>query len=163
MSVNGEIIVRVADLRAGCGTDVLMTVGLGSCVAIVLHDPVAKVGGLAHVLLPSPALGRKDDNPAKFPQTAVPQLLELMARGGASTRRTTARLAGGASMFASLAAPGTIQMGERNLVACRETLSQHGLALVGEATGGDYGRTVKLWVADGRMEVSSVSHGIQSL
>ena len=161
--MNGEIIVRVADLRAGCGTDVLVTVGLGSCVAIVLHDPVARVGGLAHVLLPSPALGRKDDNPAKFPQTAVPQLLELMARGGASSRRMTARLAGGASMFASLAAPGTIQMGERNIVACRETLSQHGLALVGEATGGDYGRTVKLWVADGRVEVSSVSHGVQSL
>jgi chemotaxis protein CheD len=161
--VTGEIIIRVADLRAGSGPDVLVTVGLGSCVAVVLHDPVAKVGGLAHVLLPSPALSRRDDNPAKFPQTAIPRLLELMAQKGASGRRITARLVGGASMFAALAAPGTIQMGERNLVACRQTLYQHGVALVGEATGGDFGRTVKLWVADGRVEVSSVSHGIQSL
>jgi chemotaxis protein CheD len=161
--VSGEIFVRVADLRAGGGDDILVTVGLGSCVAIVLHDPAAKVGGLAHVLLPSPALSRKDDNPAKFPQTALPRLLELMAERGASTRRVTARLVGGASMFASLAAPGTIQMGERNVVACRQTLNQHGVPLVGEATGRDYGRTVKLWVADGRVEVSSVSHGVQSV
>jgi chemotaxis protein CheD len=161
--VSGEILVRVADLRVGSEDDVLVTVGLGSCVAIVLHDAVAKVGGLAHVLLPSPALTRKDENPAKFPQTALPRLLELMSRLGASPRRVTARLVGGASMFTGLAAPGTIQMGERNSVACRQALHQHGVALVGQATGGDYGRTVRLWVADGRVEVSSVWHGTQSL
>ena len=161
--MSGEIIVRVADLRVGSSGDVLMTIGLGSCVAVVLHDPVAKVGGLAHVLLPSTALGRKDDTPAKFPQTAVPRLLELMAELGASTRRVSARLVGGASMFAGLAAPGTIQMGERNTVACRQVLIQLGVPIAGQATGGDYGRTVKLWVADGRVEVSSVSHGVQTL
>jgi chemotaxis protein CheD len=161
--MNGGIIVRVADLRVGANDDVLVTIGLGSCVAIVLHDATAKVGGLAHVLLPSQALSRKDDNEAKFPQTAIPRLLELMSQRGAHTRRVTARLAGGASMFASLAAPGTIQMGERNSVACRQVLIQHGVPIVAQATGGDYGRTVKLWVADGRVEISSVSHGVQSL
>jgi chemotaxis protein CheD len=158
-----EIVVRVADLRAASGSAVLVTVGLGSCVAILLHDPVARVGGLAHVLLPSPALGRPDADPAKFPQTALPRLLELMGREGASTRRVTARLVGGASMFAALAAPGTIQMGERNVVACRQTLNQHGLALTGEATGGDHGRTVRLWASDGRVEITSVAHGLQTL
>jgi chemotaxis protein CheD len=161
--VIGETIVRVADLRVGSNSDVLVTIGLGSCLAVVLYESTAKVGGLAHVLLPSPALSRKDDNPAKFPQTAIPRLLELMSARGANTRRITARLAGGASMFAGLAAPGTIQMGERNTVACRQVLIEHGVPIVGEATGGDYGRTVKLWVADGRVEVSSVSHGVQSL
>ena len=161
--MNGEIIVRVADLRVGSNTDVLVTIGLGSCVAVVLHDPVAKVGGLAHVLLPSPALGRKDDSPAKFPQTAVPRLLELMAPLGANARRVMGRLVGGASMFAGLAAPGTIQMGERNTVACRQVLMELGIPIAAQATGGDYGRTVKLWVSDGRLEVSSVSHGIQIL
>ena len=158
-----EIIVRVADLRAGSGNDVLLTVGLGSCVAVLLYDAVARIGGLAHVLLPSPALSRPDANPAKFPQTALPRLLELMGQQGAITRRVTARLVGGASMFASLAAPGTIQMGERNIVACRQVLNHHGLALTGEATGGDYGRTVRLWTADGRVEISSVAHGLQTI
>jgi chemotaxis protein CheD len=158
-----EILVRVADLRVGKGGDVLLTVGLGSCVAILLYDAVARVGGLAHVLLPSPALSRPDANPAKFPQTALPRLLELMGKQGAATRRVTARLVGGASMFASLAAPGTIQMGERNAVACRQMLNQHGLALTGEATGGDYGRTVRLWTADGRVEITSVAHGLHTI
>jgi chemotaxis protein CheD len=66
-------------------------------------------------------------------------------------------------MFAALASPGTIQMGERNIVACRQALYQHGVAVTGEATGGDYGRTVKLWVSDGRVEVASVAHGVHSL
>ncbi len=158
-----EIVVRVADLRVGIGQDVLITVGLGSCVAVLLYDPVARVGGLAHILLPSPALSRADPNAAKFPQTAVPHLLELMAREGASPRRMTGRLAGGASMFAGLVAPGTIQMGERNVVACRQVLYAQSIPLIGEAVGGDYGRTVKLRVTDGQVEVSSVAHGVHCL
>ena len=159
----GEIHVRVAELRAAAAPAVLVTVGLGSCVAIVLHDPVARVGGLAHILLPSPALARQHAGPGKFPQTAVPRLLEAMAELGASPRRVVARLAGGASMFAALGAPGTIQMGERNVVACRQVLHLSGIPLTGEATGGDFGRTVRLWTEDGRVEVASVAHGTQAL
>ena len=158
-----EIVVKVADLRVGGAGDQLITVGLGSCIAIVLHDPSACVGGLAHVLLPSPALTRSDANPAKSPHTAVPRLLELMAERGASRRRITARLVGGASMFAALSPPGTIQMGERNVVASRQVLHAHGIPLIGEAVGGDYGRTIRLNVAEGTLEVRSVAHGVHTL
>ena len=158
-----EIIVRVADLQIGGAGDLLVTVGLGSCIAIVLHEPGACVGGLAHVLLPSPALSRQDGNPAKSPQTAVPRLLELMARRGANPLRVTARLAGGASMFAALAPPGTIQMGERNVVASRQVLHSHGIALIGEAVGGGFGRTVRLDVSEGSLEVRSVAHGVHTI
>ena len=158
-----ELVVRVADLRIGVAEDVLVTVGLGSCVAIALYDAEARVGGLAHVLLPSPALARADTNPAKFPQSAVPRLLQLMMADGARPDRITGRLAGGASMFAALAPPGTVQMGERNLLAARQALKTNGVPLVGEAVGGDFGRTVRLRVADGRVEVSTVAHGIQHL
>lgn len=158
-----EILVRVADLNVGGVDDVLVTVGLGSCVAIALYDAVARVGGLAHILLPSPALSRETDNAAKFPQLALPRLVELMAARGASSKRIAARIAGGASMFANLAPSGTIQMGERNVVATRQALSASGVPLVGEAVGGDFGRTVRLFVADGRLEVSSVAHGTQIL
>jgi chemotaxis protein CheD len=159
----GELLVRVADLKVGGDTDTLLTVGLGSCVAIVLHDAAVRVGGMAHVLLPSPGLTRRQENPAKCPQTAVPALLQRMAQRGASPRRITARIAGGASMFAVLAAPGTVQMGERNIVAAREALRAAGLPVVGEDVGADYGRTVRFRVADGRMEISSVMHGLRVL
>ena len=150
-------------MRSGRAVDTLVTVGLGSCIAIMLYDAEAKVGGMAHVLLPTPALSRKDSNPAKFPQTAVPRLIELMVADGAKPQRITARLAGGASMFSALAPPGTIQMGERNLVAARQVLNSHGVPLIAEAVGGDFGRTVRLRVCDGRVEVSTVAHGIQHL
>jgi chemotaxis protein CheD len=158
-----ELIVRVADLRVGVADDVLITQGLGSCVAILLHDAEARIGGLAHVLLPSPARSRSNANPAKFPQSAVPRLLELMQADGARMSRISARLVGGASMFAALAPPGTINMGERNLVAARQVLRTHGVPLVAEAVGGDYGRTVRLNVGDGRVEVITVAHGVQHL
>lgn len=158
-----EIIVRVADLAVGATGDQLITVGLGSCIAIVLHDGTACVGGLAHVLLPSPGLSRHDGNPAKSPHTAVPRLLQLMAERGGSPRRVTARLVGGASMFAALAPPGTIHMGERNVVASRQVLSTHGIPLVGEAVGGDFGRTIRLDVSNGTLEVRSVAHGVHTL
>jgi chemotaxis protein CheD len=158
-----ELVVRVADLRIGVADDVLITVGLGSCVAILLHDAEARVGGLAHVLLPSPALARADGNPAKFPQSAVPRMLELMIADGARRERITGRLAGGASMFAALAPPGTIQMGERNLVAARQALNAHRVPLVAESVGGDFGRTVRLRVCDGRVEISTVYHGVHHL
>ena len=162
--MNGrKIVVRVADLQIGTGDEVLMTVGLGSCVAILLHDAVARVGGLAHILLPSPGLSRSDANPAKVPHTAVPRLLELMAAAGASPRRISARLVGGASMFATLAPVGTIQMGERNVVASRQVLSDHGIPLVAQAVGGDFGRTVRLRVECGTVEVRSLAHGVQTL
>lgn len=158
-----EIVVRVADLAVASSADELVTIGLGSCVAIILHDAVAAVGGLAHVLLPAPALTRADDRPGKVPQTAVPALLERMSALGARTPRITARLAGGASMFAALSAPGTIQMGERNVVASRQVLAQAGIPIVAEAVGGDFGRTVRFRTADGTVEVSSVWHGTSAL
>jgi chemotaxis protein CheD len=158
-----RLVVKVADLAVGQGDDELVAVGLGSCVAILLHDPERGIGGLAHVLLPSRALTRHVDRPAKFPHAAVPTLLEQMTALGASQRRIVARLAGGASMFASLAAPGTIQMGERNLVAARQVLGAHNIPLVGEAVGGDFGRTVRMQCATGRVEVSTVSHGSTEL
>jgi len=158
-----EIVVRVSDMAVATADEVLVTVGLGSCVAIMLYDPEARIGGLAHILLPSKALTRQLDNPAKFPQSAVPALLERMVAAGASPRRITARLAGGASMFSQLAPPGTIQMGERNLVATRQALNAQNVPLTGEAVGGDFGRTVRLHCEDGRIDVSSVAHGVQHL
>jgi chemotaxis protein CheD len=158
-----DLLVRVADLNVGGDGDALLTVGLGSCVAIVLHDVAARVGGMAHVLLPSPGLSRRQNSPGKCPQTAVPVLLERMAQRGASPRRITARIAGGASMFSALSPPGTVHMGERNVVASRETLRALGLPLVAEDVGADYGRTVRFRVADGRMEISSVMHGVRVL
>ena len=149
-------MVTVADWAADQGSVDLLTLGLGSCVAIMLYDRDAKVGGMAHVLLPSRSLARDASNPAKFPETAVPLLLQRMTRLGAEPRRIVAKLAGGASMFAALMTPGTIQMGERNIVASRNALRDADVSVTAEAVGGAQGRSVRFHLADGSVEIRTV-------
>ncbi len=151
-----EIIVKVADWAAERGDGVIVTLGLGSCVAIMLHDPQAGAGAMAHVLLPSKSLARDTTNPAKFPETAVPLLVERLHALGADPHRLVAKLAGGASMFAQLMTPGAVQMGERNIVAARNALRAAGIPIAREAVGGGAGRSVRFHVADGRVEIRSV-------
>ena len=98
--------MRVAEASVAQGEVLLSSLGLGSCVAIVLYDRAVQVGGLAHVLLPSDSMARDRTNRAKFPSTAVPLLVEQMRALGALDRRIEARLVGGASMFTSLAPRG---------------------------------------------------------
>lgn len=151
-----QIFVKVAHHAVGGAGDTLVTLGLGSCVAILLHDPVARVGGMAHVLLPEKQLARDSTNLAKFASTAIPLLAEEVLGAGARRDRLKARLVGGASMFAALMAPGTLNMGERNLNASRQALRELGIPLVAEEVGADYGRSVRFHVGEGRVVVSSV-------
>lgn len=159
----GTLVVKVADLNIASGDGELVTLGLGSCVAICLHDPVAKVAGMAHVLLPNKSLSRNADNPAKFPQSAVPLLLERMQGLGADPARITARLVGGASMFGNLSPSGAVQMGERNVVASRQVLQEHGIAITDEATGGTTGRSVRLQAIDGGLFIRTLASGERAL
>jgi len=151
-----ETIVRVADWTVDRGDAVIVTLGLGSCVAIMLHDPEIRAGGMAHVLLPSISLARDTTNKAKFPDTAVPLLVERLKTLGADPRRLVAKLAGGASMFSQLVTPGTIQMGERNVLACRSALRAAAIPIARESVGGDRGRSVRFHLKDGRVEIRSV-------
>ncbi len=157
-----EIRVKVADYAvASEGT--ISTIGLGSCVAIVLYDSVAHVGGLAHVLLPNEAMSRDRSNPAKFPTTAVPLLIDEMRGLGASSDRIQAKIVGGASMFGNLLPPSGINIGERNVVAVRSVLAVARVPIVAHDTGSDYGRSVYLYVRDGRVEVRSLRKGSRVL
>jgi|KBSSwiStaDraftv2_1062776.scaffolds.fasta_scaffold02218_18 chemotaxis protein CheD len=159
-----RVLVGISELEVARAPAVIGALGLGSCVAIILHDAEAKIGGLAHVLLPSPGVGRrKQDLPARYATTAVEGLLVRLRELGAATPRMTARLVGGASMFAGLQPPGTIQMGERNVHAARDSLHRHGIRLIGEVVGGDYGRSVELDVETGKVRVSSYMHGTTEL
>jgi len=151
--------VRVAEAAVAQGESMLATVGLGSCVAIVLHDAAAQVGGLAHVLLPTDTMARDRSNRAKFPASAVQLLLEQMRALGAQDRRITARLAGGASMFTNLLPAGGLQIGERNVLACRLALAQARIPVTAEDTGGGHGRSIYFRTADGCVEVRSMARG----
>jgi chemotaxis protein CheD len=151
--------VKVADFAVGRNANtVIATVGLGSCVAIALYDPATRVGALAHVLLPTENMARDKTNRAKFPAAAVPMLLAEMKAAGCNGG-ISARLVGGASMFASLLPTGGVNIGERNVAASRAALAAAGVPLLAEDVGGDYGRSVYFHLADGRIEVHSLKAG----
>lgn len=154
-----EIRVKVADCAVGRHEQTLITIGLGSCVAIALYDPRVRVGGLAHTLLPDESMARDRSNPAKFPASAVALLLAEMTRLGADVRRVRAKLVGGSSMFSSLLPKGSINIGDRNVEAARQALRRCGVPIDAEDVGSDHGRSVHFHLDDGRVEVRSLKKG----
>lgn len=154
--------MKVADWAVAQGPQTIATIGLGSCVAIVLHDAAAHVGALAHILLPDASLSRDQENKAKFPDTAVPLLVGEMRRLG-SRGALQAKIVGGASMFGQLLPAGGVNMGERNVQATRRALHVAGIPLVADDVGGDYGRSVYLDVRTGRVLVRSLKRGDRTL
>ncbi len=156
---SADVRVKVADYAVLRGPQLISTIGLGSCVAIALYDRETQIGGLAHILLPSASMSRETGNPAKFPETIVPLMLEEMRRLGTRDARVSAKIVGGASMFGQLVNNTGINVGERNVQATREALAAAGVPIIAEDTGLDYGRSVYFHLADGRLEVRSLRKG----
>jgi chemotaxis protein CheD len=148
--------VRIGEARVAGADSILFTIGLGSCVAIVLYDDTRHIGGIAHAMLPSPETARRATPLARFASTAVPELIGMMREAGASREALRARLAGGASMFESVLPDNGRRLGMRNVEAAREALAAAGIPVAGEDVGGAHGRSVYLHVEDGRVVVSSV-------
>lgn len=159
-----SVLVKVgmADLQVAQSPDRLRTTGLGSCVGVALYDPIAKIGGMAHVMLPNQALSRGDTNRAKYADTAIPLLIDRMEKMGAEPRRMVAKLAGGAQMFKFQSAH-NLSIGRRNVEACHQQLRQANIPVVAEDTGGNFGRTIELDTVTGILYVRSVNAGSKKL
>ena len=168
-----KIRVGIADLQIARAPAVLVSYGLGSCIGVALYDPYLKIGGLAHVMLPSVAPGHRGGDPLKFADTAVEAVVERMMGEGCARGALLAKMAGGADMFAG-ADPGTPpsadlrcdsrpRIGERNAQAVRAKLDELGIPLVAEDVGGNHGRTVELVPATGDLVVRSVRKGCKIL
>lgn len=154
----GQMIkVGMADLKVCKAPDNLTTIGLGSCIGIALYDPVTKVTGLAHVMLPDSSQIKNNTNIAKFADTGIQKLYDDMIKAGASKTRIVAKIAGGAKMFElGNSASNTINIGERNAEASRQKLKQLGIRLIAEDTGLNYGRTVEIYSETGEYLVKAV-------
>jgi chemotaxis protein CheD len=156
-SDNETIRVGIAEWRAAKEPLLITTLGLGSCVGISLFDPLAMVGGLAHIMLPDSKQFSSPAAPGKFPDLALPLLLKEMEGLGARRQRIKAKIAGGAQMFKY---PnnhgGTNSVGVRNVAACREVLAWYGIPLLAEETGGSWGRTMIVDTRTGDVTIRAV-------
>jgi chemotaxis protein CheD len=157
------ITVGISDLNIAQRGEVLVTYALGSCVGICLYDPVARIAGLSHIMLPTIAeFSNSNTVREKFADTAIEILLQKMLIAGATKIRIRAKIAGGAQMFANLSNPNLAGIGERNVIAVKQELLRQRVPIVAEDTGKDYGRTVYFDAEEGVMLVKSVNKGERS-
>ncbi|MEK8130208.1 chemotaxis protein CheD [Paenibacillus filicis] len=158
------IKVGMADLNVAHQTGVLKTTGLGSCVGLTLYDARAKVAGMAHVMLPSSEIAREGKlNIAKYADTALPEMIRQMEQLGAQASRMAAKMAGGAQMFSFGSQSDTMRIGPRNVESCKEVLARYRIPILGEDTGGNYGRTIEFDCVTGVLVIRSVQHGVKEL
>jgi chemotaxis protein CheD len=141
------------------GGDVLTTIALGSCVAVCLWEPTARVAGILHFMLPDARLSaeRARLQPAAFADTGITLLFRAAYELGAQKKRCIVRLAGGAELAAGRPeGSGSIfDVGRRNVLAARGVLWRNGILVNGEMVGGTAARTITMAVADGRVVIKS--------
>lgn len=157
------IKVSMADYKVGRNPASLISYGLGSCVGIAFFEPIAKVGGLAHIMLPDSKQARLSDNPAKFADTCLPLMLSDILKMGALKSRITAKIAGGAQMFAFANTTDILRVGARNAEAVRLMLKKMEIRLVADDTGGNFGRTVELKLDTGIYRIKTIDKGEREL
>ncbi len=152
-----DLVLGLGELRAGRGDDtVLVSLGLGSCVALCAYDPVSKVGGMAHMVLPHSSEGRSDGRNPKFVDHAIPMLLEEMEQLGAIKSRMIVKITGGGQMISTQSRNGLLDIGARNVESTKAILADLGVSLQAAETGGSHGRTARLYLDSGKLLVSAV-------
>ncbi|MGE4271333.1 MAG: chemotaxis protein CheD [Desulfitobacterium sp.] len=156
--MSNVISVGMADLKVAKAPDILMTAGLGSCIGICIHDPLQRVGGMAHIMLPT-AGGSNGGNLAKYADTAMDVLVEEILRLGAVKTRLRAKIAGGAQMFSFPGKPPVLKIGDRNAEQVIVELKRLGIPLLVSDVGGNFGRTIHFDVGTGDLKVRTINHG----
>lgn len=151
--------VGMADYKVGRAPATLISYGLGSCIGISLYDPQTKIGGLLHIMLPDSGQSRANENRAKFADTGIPDMLNELLSMGAVKSRLVAKIAGGSQMFAFANASDIMRVGLRNAAASKEVLQSLSIPIIGEDTGGSYGRTVQIDLSTGIYKVKTIDKG----
>lgn len=158
-----EIVkVGIADLKTCVSPNGIMTLGLGSCVGIAIRDPITKIGGLVHIMLPdSKSITTGQHNIAKFADTGIEELVRQMEKLGARRIRMAAKIAGGATMFnfqggGSGTGATVAQVGNRNVEATRAKLGAMRIPILAQDTGANYGRTVIFYPETGAFHIRAV-------
>jgi chemotaxis protein CheD len=151
-----EIQVGIAELKVAGQPDRLITFSLGSCVGVTLYDPLTRVGGLLHIMLPDSTQFNNVTKPAKFADLGIPLLLREIRRRGGKSANLQAKLAGGAQMFSGSNAKFELDIGKRNATAARQTLQSLGIKILAEELGGNRGRTMILDTVNGQVFIRTV-------
>lgn len=137
------IRVGIADMKICKYPDMITTIGLGSCVGVVLFDDTLKIAGLVHIMLPDSTKIKHNQNKLKFADTGIECLVEELANKGVKLCKLKAKIAGGAKMFDFTSADSELgSIGENNVKAVKAKLESLGISIIAEDVGLNYGRTI---------------------
>ncbi len=156
-----EIQVGIAELKVTSQPDRLITLGLGSCVGLTLYDPVTRVGGLLHIMLPDSTQFNNVTKPTKFADLGIPLLVSEIGRYGGKVNNLQAKMAGGAQMFSGLNDKFVLNIGERNIAMTKQILKSLGIRVVAEEVGGNRGRTMILDTVNGQVTIRTVGNPLK--
>ena len=149
----GELIIDKKPQQLGCN-------GLGSCIGLIIYDEFRKIGGLAHIILPTGGKnGNNEQKPGKYADLAIPHLIENLGEAGAHPRRLWAKMAGGAHMFSLESENDISRIGERNIEAVREILKQYRRPVKAMDVGGKSGRTIVFYLSSGKLKIKTFQKG----
>jgi chemotaxis protein CheD len=158
-----DIVVGISDLKVSKNiNDVLVTYALGSCVGVTVYDPVVKVGGLLHFMLPESSLDirKAGENPAMFADTGIPLLFKTCYELGAKKKRMIVKVAGGASILDDA---NFFRIGQKNITAMKKLFWKNNVFVEGEDTGSNCNRTFSIHISTGKVFVRTAHNGTREL
>ncbi|MBN1292675.1 MAG: chemotaxis protein CheD [Candidatus Latescibacteria bacterium] len=147
------ITVGIAEMEVSDDPDAtLVTYSLGSCLGVMIYDPVVHVGGLLHIMLPEANAEKssKGFNPLKYVDTGVPMLFKEAYKYGAQKNRMKVSVAGGAQILDD---SGFFNIGKRNMATLRKLFWKNGVMIEKEHVEGTVSRTVRLHLNDGKITI----------
>ncbi len=150
-----QLTIDIADMKVSREPgDVLVTYALGSCIALMVYDPVLKAGGMIHYMLPqgSTAPEKAKVRPYMFADTGIPLLFHAMYDLGCNKQNLVVKVAGGAALMTTT---DLFEIGKRNHLILRKMLWKAGVAIKAEDVGGTTFRTAKLFNATGRVTIKN--------
>lgn len=158
----GRQSVGIAELKTAPAGEILVTLGLGSCVVVAIYEKDLKIGSLAHIMLPEKSCGRRreGENMLKYADEAVPSAVRAIEKQGGLRSAMTAKIAGGSCMF-DLGKEDQPDIGVRNVEAVRKILADLEIPLVAEDTGGKRGRSVEFSLDTGSLLIRTIHGGEQ--
>jgi len=158
-----DLVVGISDLKVSSNpADSMITYALGSCIAVAVYDPVAKVGGLLHFMLPDSTLdaGKAKDTPAMFADTGIPLLFKSCYKLGADKKRMVVKVAGGASI---LDESNFFRIGQKNIMAMRKIFWNNNVLIDAEDTGKNFNRTVRIDLGTGKVSIKRAGGQMEAL
>jgi chemotaxis protein CheD len=158
-----QSLVGIGEIQAVQGEATFICIGLGSCIGLYVFDSTAGVSAMAHFMLPKAFDKTTSDRPAKFADTGFLALMEIVERLGGDRRRLKAILAGGAHVLQSRTINSQLEFGVRNTRTVKDMLTEYGIEVIAEDTGGSKGRTFAVNSASGKVTIRTAAEPERTL